>query len=733
MDIPVPTNDLERRKQVRVRLRPNLLMSRQCQAGQTCYVVKDPVSLAYFRLDDRQHFLIGLMDGVRTLEDIRQEYQRQFRPQSLSLEETEHFTSLLLNSGLAQNESSTAGAQLFERSQKQRRALRLDAILNFLNIKVPLFDPDRLLGRLLPWVRWAFSPGFVVLGLGLMLAALGLLVTHWAEFLARLPGMYEWLHWQNLLCLWLVLGTVKVLHELGHGLCCKAMGGEVHEMGLQLLFFFPALYCDVSDSWMLDRKSRRIAISLAGIFVELMIAASATFVWWATDPESVAHTLALALMIVCSVSTICFNANPLMRFDGYYVLSDWLEVPNLSAQASRVVQAGMLRWLGIDVPPEVSPVATRKGLLALYAVAAYVYRWVVLAGLFCILYGFLEPRKLAVLWFTLALGGLAVFLGWPVFRLARAIQQQGRFPDVKPARLWLSMAILATIALVVWIVPLPFKVQGVALLQVEPDQVQRVGLTELGGFLKELLVEDGQQVHAGDVLGILANPDLEIKLRINEADQALRLQQKNVLLAQPANSVAAESQVAEGLQQAEFDVAALAQEHALLREQQARLILRAPCGGTVLGLCAREDKGKWLERGTELCRIGNVQALRAVLLVPPEDQELVGPGTRAWVRVHGGGSGRLPGIVTEIAQVEAKSIPAPLSSRTGGEVATKQDPLSKTDQPRQQHYLCAVRLQALDPLLHAGVMGRVRIDVGSHTLWWRFRRSMATTFGLNVF
>jgi len=732
MDTSEAPSDLESRKKVRVRLRPNLILSRQCQAGQTCYVVKDPVSLSYFRLDDRQRFLVGLMDGTHTLEDIRKAYQRQYRPQRLSLEELEYFTSLLLNSGLAQSESPHAGARLFERSEKQRRALRANAFLNFLNIKIPLFDPDRLLGALLPSLRFVFAPAFLALALGLVLSAVGLLVTHWGEFLARLPALHELFRLRNVLCLWLILGVVKILHEFGHGLCCKALGGEVHEMGLQFLFLFPALYCDVSDSWMLPRKSRRIAISLAGIYVELLLASAATFLWWATDPATVLNTVCLGLMIICGVNTVVLNANPLMRFDGYYALSDWLEVPNLSAQATRVVQAAVMRWLGIEVPAEGPAIATRKGLLASYAVASYVYRWMVLVGTFWMLYTFLEPRKLAAVWFTLMLASLAVLLGWPVYRFVRAIHQQGRFPDMKPVRLWLSGAGLAAIVAMVCFVPFPVNVQGVALLQVEPDQVQRVAVAELGGFLKELLVRDGQQIHAGDVLAVLTNPDLEIKLQVNEADQALRLQQKNALLAQPADSIAAESQVAEGLQQAEFDLTALVQEHATLREQRARLVLRAPRGGTVLGLCSPEDKGKWLDRGTEFCRIGNVQTLRAVLLVPPGDHELVGPGKRAWVRVHGGGGERWPGVVTEIAQVEAKSIPAPLSSRAGGEVATQQDPLSKTDQPCQQHYLCAVRLQVVDPVLQAGAMGRVRVDAGSQTLWGRFRRYMATTFGLNA-
>ncbi len=723
-------SDLEGKKSVRVRLRPNLILSKQHQAGQTYFVVKDPISLNYFRLDERQRFLVGMMDGAHTLEEIRKAYQRRYRPHRLSLEELENFTYLLLNSGLVQNESPRAGARLYQRAEKQRRAVRTNAWLNFLNIKLPLFDPDRLLGALLPYVRFVFSRGFLALTVAVVLSAVAMLVTHWHEFVARLPQLHDLFSVRNLLCLWLVLGIIKILHEFGHGLCCKAMGGEVHEMGLQMLLLFPALYCDVSDSWMLPHKMRRIAISLAGIYVELFIAALATFLWWATDSSTAFHDVCLMVMIVCGINTIIVNANPLMRFDGYFALSDWLEVPNLATQANRVVQTGVMRWLGIQVATENSPVSTHQGLLASYAVASYLYRWFVLIATFWALYLFLEPRKLAPIWAALVLASLATLLAWPVVRLLRSIYLQGRIPDMKRNRLWASTAIAAGTLAIIWFVPLPVKVQGEALLQVEPDQVQRVAVAELGGFLKQVLVVDGQQVHAGDVLAVLANTDLEIKLRVNEADQALRLEQKNALLAQPADAVAAQSQVAEGLQQADFELTALVQEHTTLQEQVARLVLRAPCGGIVLGLCPREDRGKWLDRGTELCRIGNAQGLRAVLLVPAGDHELIAPGARAWVRVHGGGSSRWPAVVTDIAQVEARTIPAPLSTRTGGDVQTQQDPVARTEQPCHPHYLCAVRLQAADPLLQVGALGRVHVNAGSQTLWCRLRRYVAATFGL---
>jgi hypothetical protein len=217
-------------------------------------------------------------------------------------------------------------------------------------------------------------------------------------------------------------------------------------------------------------------------------------------------------------------------------------------------------------------------------------------------------------------------------------------------------------------------------------------------------------------------------VRLNEADQALRGQQQSALFAQLSEGNAAAWTAAASLQGVEFELAALVREHITLQEQCARLTVRAPCGGTVLGLCAADEKGRWLEHGTEVCRVGNAQVLRAVVLVEPADRELIGPGKAAQVRVHGGGSAYWPGMVIEVAQVEAKSIPEQLSRRAGGDVATQADPLTRGEKPYQPHYLCAVRLHTVDPMLHPGALGRVRIEAGSQTLCWRFRWFLGAMF-----
>jgi len=324
MEKLTPASELERRKQVRIRIRTDLDIAPQKYEGKTYYVVKDPVSLRYYRFEEQEHFIIQKMNGASTLDDTQKEFEKRFRPKRLTLEDLESFAQQLLTAGLAHNESPKAGTQLFERRKKRKRSEWMQALTNILYIKIPIYDPDKLLNWMFPWLRWMFTTWFFTLSCGVMLSALLLVLTHFESFMAKLPDAQMFFKFATVMNMWVALGLVKIIHEFGHGLSCKAFGGEVHEMGALFLCLSPCLYCNVSDAWTLPSKWRRIIISFAGIYVELIIAALSTFVWWNTKSGEFWHEMCMSLMVVCSVSTVLFNANPLMRFDGYYVLADWL-------------------------------------------------------------------------------------------------------------------------------------------------------------------------------------------------------------------------------------------------------------------------------------------------------------------------------------------------------------------------------------------------------------------------
>src|SRR5262252_2397971 len=175
-------SEVERRKKVRIRIRPDLDIAPQKYEGRTYYVVKDPVSLRYYRFKEQEHFLIGLMDGSYTLDDAQKAYEKRFRPERLTLEDLEGFAQQLLTAGLAHNESPQAGKQLFDRRKKRRRSEWMQTLTNILYIKIPIFDPEKLLNRMLPHLRWIFTTWFMVLSVCWMMSAIMLVATHFETF-----------------------------------------------------------------------------------------------------------------------------------------------------------------------------------------------------------------------------------------------------------------------------------------------------------------------------------------------------------------------------------------------------------------------------------------------------------------------------------------------------------------------------------------------------------------------
>jgi putative peptide zinc metalloprotease protein len=276
-----------------------------------------------------------------------------------------------------------------------------------------------------PYFRWLFTPYFVAASVGMMLAAITLVISQWSTFSARLPDFQSFFNWHTIFYFWISLAIIKVIHEFGHGLTAKHFGGEVHEMGMLFLVLTPALYCDVTDSWLLPNKWKRIWISAAGIYVECFLASIATFVWWNTE-EGLVNSLSLATMFICSVNTILFNANPLLRYDGYYVMADWLEIPNLRIKSTQffayLVQE---KVLGLEIPVQSYMPRSRRILFVTYSVCSYIYRWFVTFAILWFLSQVLKPYKLESVSYLLATGALVPLLGMPVYQIASFFARPG--------------------------------------------------------------------------------------------------------------------------------------------------------------------------------------------------------------------------------------------------------------------------------------------------------------------
>jgi putative peptide zinc metalloprotease protein len=740
------TGDLERRKLVRLRVRADLGITPSKYEGKTHYVVKDPVSLRYYRFNEQEYFVVKHFDGKHTLEETQKAFEREFRPHRLTLEDLEGFAQQLLQAGLVQHETAQAGKQLYEKRRKQRRLQRFATISNVLYIKLPVFDPDKLLSRMLKYLWWVFTPWFFAASVALMLSAVVLVATHFQTFWDRIPDYQAFFQWNRLLYLWIALGIVKVIHEFGHGLSCKAFGGECHEMGALFLCLSPCLYCNVSDSWTLPSKWRRIIISFAGIYVELVIAALATWVWWNTPGRPVLNNVALCVMVLCSVSTFVFNANPLMRFDGYYIMADWLEIPNLRDRSNRMLKNISCEYaLGMEVQPEPYMETWRKVLFITYAIASYIYRWVVTFSILFFLYNWLKPYKLGSISAGLALAALGSMVGWPIYRLVKGLHKRGRFPDMKRKNVSISAVILTTVLLGFFFLPLPIsRVRQVGLVQIDPAAVHKVTLTD-DAILGALHVENGQKVRAGELLAEFSSQKLESDLAIatgqyDEYRKSGEVYRQMLREVDPdeartyederQNTLALEKQA-----RVKRDVA-----QAQLDRLRARNGLRAPYDGIVLGAPLREEMGKEFPRESQqpFCSIGDPSRLIVLVPVSPADYQLLRDDLNSLhnldvdVRIPGRKAETVPGRIVRLPELDATSVPMALTHKSGGPLATKPSQNPEVNVPQSQQYLVTVELPHPDDGIVPGSLVRVKIHCKWKTGAWWVWHTISSAFDLGL-
>jgi len=742
--------DLERRKQVKIRLRKDLAIEAQKYEGRTFFVVKDPVSLRYYRLKEHEHFLLQFLDGKHTLQDAQKAYEERFRPDRLRLEDLEAFAQQLLMAGLAQNESPKSGKQLFERHTKRKRKEFFQTFTNILYIKVPVFDPDKILGYMTKYLSWIFTMWWFVVSLGIMGAAVMLVATHFDTFRNKLPNYYEFFFsFKTLIYLWLALGIVKVIHEFGHGLSCKKFGGEVHEMGMLFLCFSPALYANVSDAWTLPNKWHRIIISAAGIYVELIIASFATFLWWNTPNNPFINNLSLCIMIVCSISTVVFNANPLMRYDGYYALADWMEIPNLRERSNRFLKNVVLEFcFGIEVPPEPYMALMRKTLFIAYAVFSYIYRWVVTFTILYFMYSFLKPYKLEVISASLTIASVASMVGWPTYRFFNGIIRRGRLPDMNRARAFVTFFCLALVVGFVFLVPVPVsRLRHVGLVVPKPETTDRLFVT-VPGILQNIKVRPGQYVNKGEELAVFVNADVESKLSIAQADKESNTKYHSTLLVIKDRTL---DKTEEGRIEQEISKTSRAMDLASIdvdsfrKLRSEKLTIRATRSG-IIGIAPKpEDIGKTFVDDPNVPIISIYEPTKLSLcvpLVPSEFNQLrenlyKKDQMDSWkpditIRVQGNDSRTWKGEIRFLPPSEARDIPPALSSRAGGPVPVKATDVPNQLQPQTQQFLVYLDILKPDDAIFPGCMGQAKIYLRPETCAQWLWRTISDIFDIGL-
>ncbi|MEO1237310.1 MAG: hypothetical protein AAFX76_11035 [Planctomycetota bacterium] len=650
--------------ETRPRLRSTVQSVRHRVRGRTWHVLADPSNNQHFRVSDAGYRFVGLLDGRRTVEAAWSAAAEQLGDDAPTQGEALRLLGQLHTSNLLDSELAPDARRQFERQRKRVRKEVGGYLKNILFLRVPIWDPDRFLDRWTPAVGWVFGPVGVGLWLMLMFAALwalagrgGDLWNQSANVLA--PGNLPWLY--------ACFVGIKALHELGHAFSCKRFGrrrhgqGEVHTVGIMLMVLTPVPYVDATSAWALPSKWQRAFVGAAGMFVELAVAAVAAIVWTRTAQGTLTHGLSYNLMFIAGVSTILFNANPLIKFDGYYILSDVIEVPNLYQRSTQYLKHLVKRFV-YGVKPLVSPAHSlgERVWFFVYGWAALGYR--IFLGVVIVTF---VADKLFFVGAIMAIMALVGYLVVPTVKLVHYLAA------AEPARVR-GRAVLATVAMA----GLPLA--GLAYIPA-PDRPRASGVVlaaerdvlfaEVEGFV-EALVTTGSEVAAGDVVVRADHPGLRARLMELEARQrALRVRYQGSVTGEPAERRMLVEQLA-----------ATAELVEKARRDLSALTVVAPRSGVWTSTLDDDARGHYVRRGDELGvvlvsdgsgRIPGAVKVAADQYDGPRLAEAVGERGEVEIRPMGRPDAGFRGRVVRSLPTGQRRLPsAALGQAAGGPIAT---------------------------------------------------------------
>jgi putative peptide zinc metalloprotease protein len=561
---------------VRMKMRSDLTSDRMTYQGVEYWVVKEPLGQKYFQFPPHVYFLLEQLDGNQTIDQLQDAYHEKFAPKRITRQDLQQLLTRFHQDSLVISDSTGQGIELLKRGQKNKRMERIGQMANILAIRYRGFDPERILNFLLPYTWWIFTKVCAIAVLMLASIALLSVLMNWGAFSAKLPGFDAFFDPKQWYLFVIVLCVTKVFHEFGHGLSCKRLGGECHEIGFMLLVLTPCLYCNVSDSWRLPNKWHRAAIGAAGMYVEVILATIATFVWWFVQPGLI-QDICLRVMLISSISTILFNGNPLLRFDGYYIMSDVLEIPNLYQKSNKALTTLLGRhWLGLEIPDDQLMPSNRPWAFAMFTTAAFCYRWFVLLSIVWFLTKMLEPYHLESVGIGIALFSAVGMLAMPGYKLYKYMSVPGRMHQVKKVRFSaVLLCVLAVVGLVLCF-PLPHYLR--CNLVVMPSQIETIWVKK-SGLIESVDVKPGEVVEKGQTIAKLKNIELEIQL----LEAKSKIDEKKNELERARVKIVTEGPSAEDVTKSLFtEVLKLQQTYDSLKKQHSYLTLTTPIAGTVM-------------------------------------------------------------------------------------------------------------------------------------------------------
>lgn len=596
---PTFSGSWHRVAELRPRLRAGVRVTRQRFRGRLWYLFHDPSSTSHYRMSRPAYAFAGLLDGRRTVDEAWTIAAERLGDEAPTQDEAITVLGQMHSSSLLHADMPGDAELLLRRRTRTRQREARGYMMNILFARFRLADPDALLATLRPVLGPLFSVPGLIAWLALVSVGLVLGAVHWDRLIAESAGL---IRPSNVLLLYGATVLGKLLHELAHGVACKQMarnegapesGSGVHAVGVMLLVFVPFPYIDASGAWTLRSRWRRAIVGAAGIFSDLALAAAAMVVWSRTAPGSGVHAFALNLAVVSSVSSILFNGNPLMRFDGYYILADLIGQPNLYQRSRETLMRLARRWLfGVREEGHHTVSRAETAGLAVYAAAAAVYRVMITAAIVALI---------ATQWFAMAIPlavlALVAFFVLPLGKFAGYLANSPQLARRRGRATAVSAGIAAALIVLVGVVPVPDRVRATGV--VEPASATEV-YADASGFVETVAPVSAGVAPGGAPLVTLANAELRARVESLEARlRAATLSRRRATGDDPAAALAYAEQESALRSQIEEALARL-----------ASLRVEAPARGVWLPASADLRPGVFVERATPLGSVIDPSRLR---------------------------------------------------------------------------------------------------------------------------
>jgi putative peptide zinc metalloprotease protein len=687
---------------LKAKLRSSTQISRQHYRGERWYVVRDPAGNQFHRLSDAAYRFVGLLDGTRTVEEAWDLVGGQLADDAPTQPEVIHILSQLHGANLLEADVTPDSAVLLRRHKQQRKQQWQQRAMNMLFPRIPLWDPDRFLKRWMPVAEVVLSKLGAIVWLIVVASAIFLLVPEWPRLRASASDAIAPGNWPFL---WATFVLIKLIHELGHAFICRRFGGEVHELGIMFLVLIPAPYVDASTAWAFPQAWKRILVGAGGMISELFFAAIMAFVWRYTAPGELINQLAYNAMLIASVSTILFNANPLLRYDGYYILSDWLQIPNLRQRSVDYSMGLIKRHIFRVKASEPLPPPMQRIWLLSYAISSSIYR--VFIGIMIIV---LVAFKVPILGMLMAIGGVATWAVVPVVKVGKYLLIEPELHRKRGRAMLFCGAVAAAVIILVGLIRFPVHVDANGIL--EPG-TRRVLTAGWDGFIQDIRVTDGQQVQKGQVLMVLANAELDSAIVQKRAElESWKARQTQSTMQDPAARTVYEP-----------SFKAVKQQLDELVRRKGLLTITAPIAGRIVQPQLHYMNGLFLHQGQEVLTLAQTQDLLVRANIDQKDAGLVAQyhPTKAQVRLAGYLS-EAPMEGRDLVFIDAaqeKLAHPSLGQAGGGDVQV--DPRDPSgEKPLVQQFELRVRIDNPDGRFLPGQRSYVRCTLTNKPLIWQW-------------